>query len=57
MWKIRWRLFQRSFSVTWGLFKENKMGMFGLALIGLFAVGPVLGHATWHAYRDAVAPD
>jgi uncharacterized membrane protein len=24
---------------------------------GLLVVGPVLGHATWHAYRAAVAPD
>jgi uncharacterized membrane protein len=23
---------------------------------GLLVVGPVLGHASWHAYRDAVAP-
>jgi uncharacterized membrane protein len=27
------------------------------SFIGLFAVGPVLGHATWHAYRDAVASE
>ena len=25
--------------------------------IGLFVVGPVLGHASWHAYRAAVEPD
>jgi peptide/nickel transport system permease protein len=51
MWKIRWRLFQRSFSVTWDLFKENKMGMFGLAMIGLFAVmavvHPILMATVW----------
>jgi peptide/nickel transport system permease protein len=51
MWKIRWKLFQRSFGVTWGLFKENKMGMFGLALIGLFAVmaviHPILMATVW----------
>jgi hypothetical protein len=51
MWKIRWKLFQRSFAVTWGLFKENKMGMFGLALIGLFAVmaviHPILMATVW----------
>jgi uncharacterized membrane protein len=23
---------------------------------GLAVVGPILGHATWHAYRAAVAP-
>ncbi len=51
MWKIRWRLFQRSFGVTWGLFKENKMGMFGLVLIGLFAlmavIHPILMATVW----------
>jgi len=25
------------------------------AFLGLLVVGPVLGHASWHAYRDAVA--
>jgi uncharacterized membrane protein len=24
--------------------------------LGLLVVGPVLGHATWHAYRAAVEP-
>ena len=24
--------------------------------LGLLVIGPVLGHATWHAYRAAVAP-
>ena len=51
MWKIRWRLFKRSFAVTWGLFKENKMGMFGLVLIGLFAlmaiIHPILMATVW----------
>jgi uncharacterized membrane protein len=23
---------------------------------GLLAVGPILGHATWHAYRASVVP-
>ena len=28
------------------------------AFLGLFIVGPVIGHATWHAYRHIVpAPD
>ena len=51
MWKIRWRLFTRSFGVTWGLFKENKMGLFGLAMIGLFAlmavIHPILMATVW----------
>ena len=25
--------------------------------VGLLLVGPLLGHASWHAYRDLVAPD
>lgn len=25
--------------------------------LGLLVIGPVLGHASWHAYRAAVAPD
>jgi len=51
MWRIRWRLFRRSFSTTWGLFRENKMGLFGLAMIGLFAImaviHPVLMATVW----------
>jgi len=51
LWKIRWRLFRRSFGITWGLFRENKMGMFGLALIGLFAlmaiIHPILMATVW----------
>src|SRR5690606_3452685 len=51
MWKIRWRLFQRSAGQTWGMFSENKMGVFGLALILLFAVmaiiHPILMSTIW----------
>ena len=51
MWKIRWRLFKRSIGTTWGLFSENKMGVFGLALILLFAVmaiiHPILMSTIW----------
>ena len=51
MWQIRLRLMKRSFATTWGLFSENKMGMFGLALIGLFAVmaviHPILMATVW----------
>jgi uncharacterized membrane protein len=24
--------------------------------VGLLVVGPLIGHASWHAYREAVAP-
>ena len=51
LWRIRWRLFRRSLATTWGLFRENKMGMFGLALIGLFAlmaiIHPILMATVW----------
>jgi uncharacterized membrane protein len=26
------------------------------AFVGLFVIGPVLGHASWHAYRHIVPP-
>ena len=42
MWRIRLRLLKRSFGSTWGLFRENKMGMVGLVLIGFFALMAVL---------------
>jgi peptide/nickel transport system permease protein len=51
MWQIRLRLLQRSLGTTWGLFRENKMGLLGLALIGLFAVmaviHPILMATVW----------
>jgi peptide/nickel transport system permease protein len=51
LWQIRLRLMQRSFGTTWALFRENRMGMFGLVLIGFFAVmaviHPVLMATVW----------
>ena len=51
MWQIRLRLMRRSFATTWGLFRENKMGMIGLALIILFAAmaiaHPILMATVW----------
>ncbi|HEX9864566.1 MAG TPA: ABC transporter permease subunit [Acidimicrobiia bacterium] len=51
LWKIRLRLFRRSFSQNWGLFKESKMGMVGLVIIaifGLMAVAhPILMNTVW----------
>ena len=51
LWQIRLRLLQRSLGTTWGLFRENKMGLFGLVLIGLFAVmaiiHPILMATVW----------
>jgi peptide/nickel transport system permease protein len=51
MWRIRLRLLRRSFATTWGLFRENRLGMFGLALVLLFAVmavaHPILMATVW----------
>lgn len=51
MWRIRLRLFRRTFARNWGLFRENKMGMFGLVLIGIFALmaiaHPILMATVW----------
>jgi len=51
LWRIRLKLLRRSFGTTWGLFRENKMGVFGLGLIGLFAVmaiiHPILMATVW----------
>jgi len=51
MWQIRLRLMRRSFSTTWGLFRENRMGMIGLGLIILFAAmaiaHPILMATVW----------
>jgi peptide/nickel transport system permease protein len=51
LWRIRLRLLRRSLGITWGLFRENKMGLIGLALIGVFAVmaiiHPILMSTVW----------
>jgi peptide/nickel transport system permease protein len=53
MWQIRLRLMKRSFGTTWGLFRENKMGIVGLVLIGFFAImaiiHPILMATVWEA--------
>lgn len=51
LWRIRLRLFRRSFAKNWGLFKESKMGIIGLVIIivfGLMAiVHPILLGTVW----------
>ncbi len=51
MWRIRLGLMRRSFATTWGLFRENRMGMLGLSMIILFAVmaiiHPILMATVW----------
>jgi uncharacterized membrane protein len=42
---------------TWGLVVAGGLVLGALpALLGLIFVMPILGHATWHLYRRAVAP-
>ena len=42
----------------WGVIVAAALAIGSLpALMGLIVVVPVLGHATWHLYRKAVAPD
>lgn len=51
LWRIRLRLFRRSFAKNWGLFKDSKMGIVGLVIIaifGLMAVAhPILMATVW----------
>lgn len=51
LWKIRLRLFRRSFAKNWGLFKESKMGIIGLIIIIIFGlmaiVHPILMSTVW----------
>lgn len=51
LWKIRFRLFRRSFASNWGLFKESKMGILGLVIIAIFGLmaiaQPILLSTVW----------
>ncbi len=38
LWQIRWALFRRSFKANWKLFRKNRIGLAGLAIIGFFAL-------------------
>ncbi len=38
LWKVRWRLGWQALKKNWSLFKEHKIGLFGLAIIILFAL-------------------
>ncbi|CAN5815776.1 hypothetical protein BH23ACT5_BH23ACT5_06010 [soil metagenome] len=53
IWRIRLRLFRRSFARNWALFRENKLGLVGLVMIGIFAimaiVHPILMATVWDA--------
>ena len=51
LWRIRLRLMWRSFKKNWGLFAENKIGLIGLFIIGIFAImaiaHPILMATVW----------
>jgi len=56
LWKVRMRLAWRGFKRGWGLFSENKVGIVGLVIIGIFfimAVGhPLLMITLWKDKQD-----
>ena len=51
LWRIRLRLFRKSFATNWGLFKESKMGVVGLIIIAIFGLmavaSPILMSTVW----------
>ena len=51
LWKIRLRLLWRGFKKNWALFAENKIGLIGLFIIGIFAAmaiaHPILMATVW----------
>lgn len=51
LWRIRFRLFRKSFATNWGLFKESKMGVVGLIIIAIFGLmavaSPILMSTVW----------
>jgi peptide/nickel transport system permease protein len=51
LWRIRLRLFRRSFAKNWGLFRDSRMGVVGLVIIAIFGlmavVQPVLMSTVW----------
>jgi peptide/nickel transport system permease protein len=51
LWRIRLRLFRKASRRNWGLFTANKIGVIGLVIIAIFALGgilhPVLMATVW----------
>jgi peptide/nickel transport system permease protein len=51
IWKIRLRQTVRSLKKNWGLFAENKIGLIGLVIIGIFGLmalmHPILMNTVW----------
>jgi peptide/nickel transport system permease protein len=51
LWRIRLRLLWRGFKKNWALFAENRIGLIGLFIIGIFAImaiaHPILMATVW----------
>ncbi|MBB5014227.1 DUF2189 domain-containing protein [Rehaibacterium terrae] len=44
--------------LVWGALLVGLIALgFATLLVGMLVIYPLLGHATWHAYRDLVAPE
>ena len=55
---LRLVLTQPGVMLLWGALITLTVGLALLpGFLGLLVVGPVIGHASWHAYRAAVAPE
>lgn len=56
LWRIRLRLFRRSFGRNWKIFAQNKMGLAGLVLIaffGLMAIAhPIFMATIWEGHEE-----
>jgi uncharacterized membrane protein len=54
---LRLVLTQPGVMILWGALISAIIAIAMLpGFVGLLVAGPVIGHATWHAYREAVAP-
>lgn len=51
MWRVRLRLFRRTFAQNWKLFARNRIGLIGLGVIGFFflmaVAHPILMNTVW----------
>ena len=58
LWKVRIKLFFRSFRTNWSLFVENKIGILGLVIIGIFALmaiaHPILMATVWGGENEEI---
>ena len=60
LWRVRLRLFRKGFKRNWDLFKENKVGLLGLAIIVLFALAalahPIMMRTVWSGQENIYDP-